>query len=93
MDDIEKTLSEIEQKEEIESQFLNCEEAKEFLNLCSDPVTRTLLWTAYGVLTFHMTPYGPDGKFDVLFFIRTLAEVFKDRDRLLRVLSGDLSED
>lgn len=76
--------------DEIENQFLNVEKAKEFMNSLTDPVDREVLWRAYSVLTFSMAPHGPDGQFDVLFFTRVLAEVLKDRDDLLRVLSGNL---
>jgi hypothetical protein len=78
---------------EIENQFLNVDEAKEFMNSFADPVDREVLWIAYSVLTFRTAPHGPSGKFDVLFFARVLAEMLKDRTRLLRVLSGDLNED
>lgn len=44
------------------------------------------------VLTF-MTPPGQAGAFDVLFFMRVIAEMLKDREQLIRVLSGDLSEE
>jgi hypothetical protein len=79
--------------DEVENQFLNVDEAKEFMNSFADPVDREVLWTAFSVLTFRMAPNGPDGLFDVLFFTRVLAEMLKDRARLLRVLSGDLTED
>lgn len=93
MDEIEETLRQLSELKEVPCCFLNQEEAKEFMNSCEDPIVREVLWTAYATLGFKMAPNGPDGQFDVLFFTRVLAEMLKDRARLLRVLSGDLTED
>jgi hypothetical protein len=79
--------------DEIENQFQNVDEAKRFISSCGDPVVREVLWKAYSILTLSMAPHGPAGRFDVLFFARVLAEMLKDRDRLARVLSGDLTDE
>ncbi len=78
---------------EPDSPYLNVEAAKEFANASTDPVVREVLWTAYSVLVFRMTGENLDGKFDVLFHFKVLAEMLKDRDRLRRVLGGDFSDD
>lgn len=78
---------------DIVNQFLNVAEAKEFMNSFVDPIDREILWTAFASLTFRMAPHAPIGQFDVLFFIRVVAELLKDRARLQKVLSGDLIED
>lgn len=79
--------------DETENQFANVEEAKDYINSCLDPVDREVLWTAYSTLIFHMGPSKIAGQFDVLFLMRILSEMLKDRERLLRVLSGTSPEE
>ena len=79
--------------DETESQFANVEEAKDYINLCPDPVDREVLWTAYSTLIFQMGQSEITGQFDVLFLMRILSEMLKDRERLLRVLSGPPPEE
>jgi hypothetical protein len=93
MDDIEHTLKEVEQLQEVPNQFLNQDQAQEFINSCSDPIVRNFLWEAFATLTFRMAPHGPDGQFDVLFFTRIIATMLNDRDRLRQMLSEELSEE
>src|SRR5262249_2140676 len=79
--------------EKADSSFIKVDEAKAFINSCSDSIDREFLWRAFATLTFYTTSIESTGQFDVLFFVRTLAEMLKDRDDLLRVLSGRLSDE
>lgn len=56
---------------------------------------REVLWTAYFVLGFKMARVAePTAKpFDMLFCFQMLATLLEDRDRLSRVLAGDLTAD
>ena len=80
------------QLEKSECMFLNVEQAKDLINSCGDPVDQEVLWTAYATLTFRMAPIELAGKFDVLFFIRVVSQMLKDRDQLQRMLSGDITD-
>lgn len=72
--------------------FLQVDEAKQFMNARTDVIEREILWMAYAKLLFRMAPNGPAAPFDVLFFMRLLSELMKDRAELIEVLSGNLSE-
>ena len=78
--------------DETESQFVNVAEAMDYINSCPDPVVRDILWTAYSTLIFEMGPTEITGQFDVLFLMRLVSQLFKDRERLLIILSGTVPE-
>src|ERR1051326_2228391 len=72
-----------------ENLFVHVEEAKEFINACGDPVDREILWTAFATLSFQMAPAELVGTFDVLFFVRVVAEMLKDREHFMRLFSSN----
>ena len=89
MDEIEEALKVAKDQNRNEHVFINQEQAKDFMGSCGDPVVREILWKAYATLTFRMAPRGPQGAFDVFYFIQIVDEMLKDRQEMLRVLSGE----
>ena len=75
-----------------QSTLIRCEEAQQFLDRLPDPITKNLVNMSY-VLTIKKCllerSYSPEGEFDMLFFVRTLSDLFSERGVILKALAGE----
>src|SRR6266436_5861941 len=71
--------------------LINYEKAQEFLDSISDPIVESLIDYAHGNLFTENLLDEAKGDFDLLVFYKSLELLLRDRERLIRVLNGELT--
>ncbi len=66
--------------------YLNQDEALNYRNSIEDPVIKDFCMQAYGNLVF--SNFNCDGQFDVLFYMKLVYELFKNKELVIKQLSG-----
>lgn len=70
--------------------FIRSEEAGEFIESLTDPVTKILVNNAHYHLYKRLAEKRlPEGDFDMRFYVEVMAEMFSEHDVLKRMLAGE----
>lgn len=70
--------------------FIRSEEAGQFIEALTDPVTKILVNNAHYHLYRRLAEKRlPAGEFDMRFYVEVMAEMFSDHGVLRRMLSGE----
>ncbi|MBV9121771.1 MAG: hypothetical protein JO112_00245 [Planctomycetes bacterium] len=74
------------------TKLIHCEEAQDFLDQLSDPITRNLVNMAYVLAVqkccLEKSDF-PQGEFDMLYFVKVLKDFFSEHQVLERTLAGE----
>ena len=73
------------------NRFINGVAAQEFLDSIEDSIIKDVISKAYEKIIFSNS--FPVGEFDLLYFYKILADLFRDRDTILQALTGEYRED
>jgi hypothetical protein len=71
--------------------LINHQKANEFLNSIPDPIVQSLIDYAYGKIFMEDLHEGLEGDFDVLLLFKILEALLRDRERLAKALTGEIT--
>lgn len=70
--------------------FIRSEEAGQFIESITDPVTKILVNNAHYQLFRRLAEKRlPEGEFDMRFYVEVMAEMFGEHDVIRRMLAGE----